>query len=613
MAVRPLHGIFKSCSGLTSSHSLKRCLGCGSISRDEDSSCGVCGRVFSEPGASVTLSGPPSLVDDTDPHTTTVWGYSSCPICGERLPNMDPAKPWSHPHIAEAHPGWSRSQKRLGRFGQWVIFPLILATILSVLPSLIIGTFLPTLLPIVGLIAAAAVARTYSRSSLNNAIAEWKSVHGERFERDPSINESVGGQVPWQETSMDQPSLPEEEDARILAFANELIEQLKLKHRLITRVSWMNRIPAGRRSILVRSDEPMMQLGELVLAERARGKLGPEDWRPLIASTLVYKSPAMLRKTVRHLSLRLFVPLTCFFSLLFLILFSFYVPRQAFTPVAIFGYYMMTAMLLALILTWGLSPPYIRNMRLLSDRLAAETAGKDAFLRALSDVNRQGFDDVVKLEHRSLTYRLSSRPKISARITNIGFSNSLAQPQVTLEMENETYEPTSPSSDESKLKPGASNPRRHKLVAIAIVLTVIAVFVSLGAWDISTCPQIPIAPSGTNVSIVPGNYVDYPFNVSRTLPGQRERAIYGSLSSNSTVVMYVMTSAQFGSFASTGNPSSYFYSSGPVTSLSYLNCGKFCGPNAPLTPAGNNHLVLRNPGQTSIMVSIGMTLYVVAC
>src|SRR5437667_12756532 len=73
MADRPLPGNFKSCSGLTSPYSLKRCLGCGSIGRDEDSSCGVCGRVFSEPGASVTLSGPPSLVDDTDPRTTTVW------------------------------------------------------------------------------------------------------------------------------------------------------------------------------------------------------------------------------------------------------------------------------------------------------------------------------------------------------------------------------------------------------------------------------------------------------------------------------------------------------------------------------------------------------------
>ena len=476
---------------------------------------------------------------------------------------MDPARPWLHPHIAEAHSGWSRSQRRLSRIGQWVLFPLILATILSIPLSLIIGTLLPTLLPIVGLIAVAAVARTYSRSSLNNAIAEWRSVHGERFDREPSINESVGGQVPWQEASLGQPSPPEEEDARILAVTNELIEQLKLKHQLITKVSWMNRIPAGRRSILVRSDEPMMQLGELVLAERARGRLGPEDWRPLIASSLVYRSPMMIRKTIRHLFLRLFGPLTSLFALLLLILFSVYVPRQAFTLVIIFGYYVVTAMFLAVVLTWGLSPPYVRNMSLLSDRLAAETVGRDAFLRALSDVDQQGFDDVLNLEHRGLTYRLSSKPKISSRVKNIasgiGFSSNLAQPQVTLEMENETYEPPSPSSDESKLKPGAWNLRRRKLVAIAIVLTVIVVFVSLGAWDISTCPQIPIVPSGTSVSIVPGNYVDYPFNVSRILPGQSGRAIYGSLSSTSTVVMYVMTSAQFGHNANPKYPDRISY------------------------------------------------------
>src|SRR5438094_8978931 len=110
---------------------------------------------------------------------------------------MDPARPWLHPHIAEAHSGWSRSQRRLSRIGQWVLFPLILATILSIPLSLIIGTLLPTLLPIVGLIAVAAVARTYSRSSLNNAIAEWSSVHGGPFDREPSINEPVAARVAW--------------------------------------------------------------------------------------------------------------------------------------------------------------------------------------------------------------------------------------------------------------------------------------------------------------------------------------------------------------------------------------------------------------------------------
>jgi hypothetical protein len=416
----------RSCSCLASlriandnlSYSLKRCLSCGSICWDQESSCGGCGHLLTEPGASIPIPGLPSSVGDTDVRTTTVWGYSNCPICGQRLPNMDPAKPWSHPHVAEAHPGWSRSQKRLSRIGQWIIFPLLAATILSILPSLIIGTFLPTLLPIIGLVAVSLVSRTYSRSSRTKAITEWRSMHGEQFEHEPSTDESVGGQVPWQEVSMGQPSPPDEEDARILAATNELIQQLKLKRQLITKISWQNRIAEGRSSILVRSDEPMIELGELVLAARARGKIGHEDWRPLIASALVYRSPAMVRKTLRHLFLRLFAPLTCFFALLFLTLFSVYVPEQAFLPIVIFGFYGLTAMLLALILTWGLSPPYIRKMRLLSDRLAAETVGADAFLKALSDVDRQSFDDVLNLERRPL-YILSSRPKISSRIKNI--------------------------------------------------------------------------------------------------------------------------------------------------------------------------------------------------
>ena len=155
--------------------------------------------------------------------------------------------------------------------------------------------------------------------------------------------------------------------------------------------------------------------------------------------------------------------------------------------------------------------------------------------------------------------------------------------------------------------------RRRVPLVVIIALAPLVIFMIFAVVNISTCPQIPIAPT-TSVSIAPDSYRDYPFNVTQLLPLQSGRSIYGSLTStNGDVIVYGMTSSQFESFVSTGGRSSYFYDSGPVSSFYYVNCGKSCGTNAPVAPLGDDHLVLFNPGQTSITVQITMALYVVAC
>lgn len=352
-------------------------------------------------------------------NTAIVWGYANCPICNQKLPNFDPHNPWSYPHMVEAHPGWLSFQRKLGRIAKWTVLPLIFLTIFSFPVSIIVMTYIPALAVSLSLVAVVAVFRIYSRRYLNGSISEWKSLHGEPASIGPIVAESIGERVSWQDVSTRKPSSLEEADASILAIVNELIQQLKLKKKPVTEISWKDIIGAGKSRKLVHSDQPIQEMWTLVLANRARGRLAPEDWRPLIASSLIYNSPSMRWRLFRHLLLRLFLPVFVTFSLFFLALVWTYVPRQAFLLSTVTGIYILLPMIFAMLLTKGLSPSYVRKVRLLSDRSASEALSNEAFLHSLAAVGRQGFSDVLDLESRGFYFRFSTTPRLSTRESNL--------------------------------------------------------------------------------------------------------------------------------------------------------------------------------------------------
>jgi hypothetical protein len=181
--------------------------------------------------------------------------------------------------------------------------------------------------------------------------------------------------------------------------------------------------------------------------------------------------------------------------------------------------------------------------------------------------------------------------------------------------ESEADTPALPPSDESERKPRIPDRIRRKLLMGGIFIAIFAIPIGLWAWDYSVCPLIQVVPAGMSVSIAPGSYVDYAFNVTKVL--NTNRAIYGSLTSSGPVIVYVTTAQQFSYWTPTGPSGPYEYSSGIVTSLSYSTCGgKYqppCPPNSLGAPQGKDYLVMRNPGQTSIVVVIGTAMVVQTC
>src|SRR6266700_4198565 len=76
-------------------------------------------------------------------------------------------------------------------------------------------------------------------------------------------------------------------DIRILQIVEELRSQLRIASAP-KKISWQNRISEGKGSHLLPSDECEIRLSLLILPERMREMLEPDEWGPLVASSLVY-------------------------------------------------------------------------------------------------------------------------------------------------------------------------------------------------------------------------------------------------------------------------------------------------------------------------------------
>lgn len=206
-------------------------------------------------------------------------------------------------------------------------------------------------------------------------------------------------------------------DAEILTIAQELCERLGIKSKHVPKsIVWKDRIYRQGKTLpfmphysTVPSDAPIDEWYGLTLAERARTRLEPKDWMPLLASSLIYHDKWQ-RKMFKHLFSRFFLP--AFVILMSAILWLFYDASQIAAEFT-------TALLFAIAVTSVLSHPYIKKTKLQSDQAAAELVGKDAFLQALLKVESMEFDDVVKLEGQGFTYSFSSRPKLHVRISNM--------------------------------------------------------------------------------------------------------------------------------------------------------------------------------------------------
>ena len=203
------------------------------------------------------------------------------------------------------------------------------------------------------------------------------------------------------------------EASEILAITRDVCQKLGIRW-IPDKVSWAEVYLSGDMTSISRTfpvysdvpgDHPVMFRDTLFVAPSMMGRLQPEEWRPIVASSMIYYAKMATRKTlgiaVRVTSLVLLAAA----GLIALLL-------------AGLGFWDFMLLLLAAYLgvTLGagflLVPPYERGLWLKADRIAADYAGPLVMLRALEKVQEL---HITELEGG----RASNKPSLAQRIAKL--------------------------------------------------------------------------------------------------------------------------------------------------------------------------------------------------
>jgi len=194
-----------------------------------------------------------------------------------------------------------------------------------------------------------------------------------------------------------------EYDAQIVKVGKEVCQLLGVKSKL-SRVSWRKWSPFVR----VSSDDCIFAGGVLALAWWMRGRLTPSEWRPLMASSLIYNK-------------RLFWTMTEDMAITMIMMVI-----LGIGGIGLFFEILGTAgVLLYLILLFG---PFLQyrfsqekgKLKLKADVEAAKLLGTDAHLAVLEKIDSLRIDDMELRKKRRLSRYFSSSPSLTERIQNIG-------------------------------------------------------------------------------------------------------------------------------------------------------------------------------------------------
>lgn len=203
-------------------------------------------------------------------------------------------------------------------------------------------------------------------------------------------------------------------------MASSLGQQLDLPGLNLTEIRWMEWIPAGRSGRTAPSDWCSF-LGlrghSLVMPARMIGKLTVEEWRPIIASSLVFEKKikrSMKGTTFLLTGLPLIVSLGGTITAAILLQMPWIIilyPALLF-PLAILGSRRYNADL--------------KKARLEADSQTSVVIGKDPLLQVLKKIDMMGLDDVERLKSGRGGRRLAGLPSITERIEHLQQVSSLA-------------------------------------------------------------------------------------------------------------------------------------------------------------------------------------------
>jgi hypothetical protein len=169
------------------------------------------------------------------------------------------------------------------------------------------------------------------------------------------------------------------------------------------------------------SDQPLVFPDGLVIPTTLVGKLELSEWKPLIASALVFRQMARDKRFRRSAS---GVAMSYVMTLLLLPVFFFF----TYIPIVLFKVPVSTGVLVGLPAYFGAAFVLIRlkfagrwrKMRLKADQQAAARIGNDVFFQVLEKIDNMRLDDVEKAKRRGFIRRFFYTPSIFDRMEAVG-------------------------------------------------------------------------------------------------------------------------------------------------------------------------------------------------
>ena len=221
------------------------------------------------------------------------------------------------------------------------------------------------------------------------------------------------------------------DDQDIVRIAKEVIEELGISSFRPVSVSWTDELPwtlADSESTIpeltgiVKRNVPIgwcvFTWDRVLLPTGMKGKLDPEEWRPLLASSLIYESKL---KTRRDLGVVLVSTPVIIDGLGWLELFAVSTP-EAGIPALLFVLDFV-GLFAAFFLMGFMAKWFSKRLRLRADTLATEHVGREALGRVLEKMEALGLaDEYAGLRFNGFTFSseiMSGRPTLAERIMNL--------------------------------------------------------------------------------------------------------------------------------------------------------------------------------------------------
>jgi hypothetical protein len=217
-------------------------------------------------------------------------------------------------------------------------------------------------------------------------------------------------------------SPPSEYDQRVLDIARELCLQLDIPGYNPTFISWEILDSRTRRDVEFRYDECLVERYCLTLSGRMKGVLEPDEWRPIIASSLIFSKKLrkrILKGIILSLAAFLLVALALFLELPVLLPQPYTVTKRGSSQTSALGYFIAQLLAVALVPLGSIliSGQYAKRLRRLADKKATDLVSASAFLSSLNKVAET--ERVTGYREQGIRGTVQLLPSLQTRISNI--------------------------------------------------------------------------------------------------------------------------------------------------------------------------------------------------